>query len=158
LFFDEFDVVGKERGDIHETGEIKRVVSSLLLQVDDLPSHVVVVTATNHPELLDRAVWRRFQLRLNLPLPTIEMAEEWIKRFEKRIGTELGYKAITLARRLEGLSFSELEEFGMDVQRQYVLSRPDYDIRTIVGERLKQWQCRRSTMIVERNDLDLGDD
>lgn len=38
LFFDEFDVVGKERGDIHETGEIKRVVSSLLLQMDDLPS------------------------------------------------------------------------------------------------------------------------
>ncbi|MDP3911996.1 MAG: ATP-binding protein, partial [Gemmatimonadales bacterium] len=60
LFFDEFDVVGKERGDIHETGEIKRVVSSLLLQVDALPSYVVVVTATNHPELLDRAVWRRF--------------------------------------------------------------------------------------------------
>ena len=60
LFFDEFDVVGKERGDVHETGEIKRVVSSLLLQIDDLPSHVVVITATNHPELLDRAVWRRF--------------------------------------------------------------------------------------------------
>ena len=61
LFFDEFDTLGKERGDIHETGEIKRVVSSLLLQIDDLPSHVVVICATNHPELLDRAVWRRFQ-------------------------------------------------------------------------------------------------
>ena len=76
LFFDEFDVVGKERRDVHETGEIKRVVSSLLLQIDDLPSHVVVVTATNHPELLDRAVWRRFQLRLNLPAPTLSLAEE----------------------------------------------------------------------------------
>ena len=52
LFFDEFDVVGKERGDVHETGEIKRVVSSLLLQIDALPSHVVAVSATNHPELL----------------------------------------------------------------------------------------------------------
>ena len=49
LFFDEFDVVGKERGDIHETGEIKRVVSSLLLQVDELPSHVVAVAATQSP-------------------------------------------------------------------------------------------------------------
>jgi len=64
LFFDEFDTLGKERGDVHETGEIKRVVSSLLLQIDALPSYVVVVTATNHPELLDRAVWRRFQMRL----------------------------------------------------------------------------------------------
>ena len=71
LFFDEFDVVGKERGDLHETGEIKRVVSSLLLQIDTLPSSVVAISATNHPELLDRAVWRRFQLpassRASLP-------------------------------------------------------------------------------------------
>ncbi len=69
LFFDEFDTLGKERGDAHETGEIKRVVSSLLLQIDALPGYVVVVTATNHPELLDRAVWRRFQMRLELPPP-----------------------------------------------------------------------------------------
>jgi len=61
LFFDEFDTIGKERGDTKETGEIKRVVSSLLLQMDSLPSYVVVITASNHPELLDRAVWRRFQ-------------------------------------------------------------------------------------------------
>ena len=69
LFFDEFDAVGKERGDVHETGEIKRVVSSLLMQVDDLPSYTVVVAATNHAELLDRAAWRRFQVRLALDPP-----------------------------------------------------------------------------------------
>src|SRR5262245_30660848 len=51
LFFDEFDAVGKERGDTHETGEIKRVVASLLMQMDDLPSSTVVVAASNHPEL-----------------------------------------------------------------------------------------------------------
>src|SRR5215207_9144213 len=82
LFFDEFDTLGKERGDQHETGEIKRVVSSLLLQIDRLPSHVLVVTATNHPELLDRAVWRRFQLRLSLPTPTLLQKEEWFSRFQ----------------------------------------------------------------------------
>ena len=142
LFFDEFDVVGKERGDIHETGEIKRVVSSLLLQIDDLPSHVVVVTATNHPELLDRAVWRRFQLRLNLPVPTPTLAEEWFRRFEKRLGDHLGYKPATLAKRLKGLSFSDLEQFALDVQRQHVLTLPHGDVRAIVAERLKQWQCR----------------
>src|SRR3712207_6872521 len=74
LFFDEFDTIGKERGDVHETGEIKRVVSSLLLQIDALPSYVTVVVASNHPELLDRAVWRRFQLRLYLPPPKIGRA------------------------------------------------------------------------------------
>ena len=55
LFFDEFDAIGKERGDIHETGEIKRVVTSLLMQIDELPSYTIIVAATNHPELLDRA-------------------------------------------------------------------------------------------------------
>ena len=147
LFFDEFDVVGKERGDVHETGEIKRVVSSLLLQIDDLPSHVVVVTATNHPELLDRAVWRRFQLRLNLPAPTLSLAEEWFCRFEKRLGESLGYKPATLAKRLKGLSFSELEQFALDVQRQYVLTLPDRDVRAIVTERLRQWQNRSSAPV-----------
>jgi len=144
LFFDEFDVVGKERGDVHETGEIKRVVSSLLLQVDNLPSHVIVVTATNHPELLDRAVWRRFQLRLDLPVPTLALVQEWFSRFEKRFGTKLGYAPALLAQRLRGLSFSELEQFSLDVQRHYVLRLPDADIHKIVSERLKQWQQRFS--------------
>ena len=142
LFFDEFDAVGKERGDVHETGEIKRVVSSLLLQIDNLPSHVVVITATNHPELLDRAVWRRFQLRLNLPAPTLALAEEWFCRFKKRLGERLGYKPATLAKRLQGMSFSELEQFALDVQRRFVLTLPSHDVRGIVNERLKQWQDR----------------
>ena len=72
LLFDEFDSIGKERGDNHETGEIKRVVSFLLMQIDQLPSYVVTVAATNHAELLDRAVWRRFQLRLEMPQPSRE--------------------------------------------------------------------------------------
>ncbi len=144
LFFDEFDVVGKERGDIHETGEIKRVVSSLLLQVDALPSYVIVVTASNHPELLDRAVWRRFQLRLHLPPPTQALVEEWFRRFQERVGLQLGISFNTLSTRLKGLSFSELEQFSLDIQRRYVLSLPDGDIRRIMKERLTQWQERFS--------------
>ncbi len=142
LFFDEFDVVGKERGDIHETGEIKRVVSSLLLQVDALPSYVVVVTATNHPELLDRAVWRRFQLRLHLPPPTTAQILEWFRRFENRLGVSLGVKAKTFAERLKGASFSELEQIGLDVQRRQVLTSPDGDGRRILGHCVKQWEQR----------------
>jgi hypothetical protein len=142
LFFDEFDVVGKERGDVHETGEIKRVVSSLLLQIDELPSHVVVVTATNHPELLDRAVWRRFQLRLDLPPPTLALAQEWFELFEKHSGLKLGYTPARLGQHLQGLSFSDLEQFSLDVQRQYILGLPGAQIRRIVRDRLEQWQNR----------------
>lgn len=145
LFFDEFDALGKERGDLHETGEIKRVVSSLLLQVDALPSYVVVVAATNHAELLDRAVWRRFELRLALPRPTRTQAEEWFRRFEARAGFALGVSSRTLAERLEGLSFAELEDFGADVQRRYVLGLPGSQPAPIVNERLAQWGARYTT-------------
>ena len=142
LFLDEFDVVGKERGDVHETGEIKRVVSSLLLQIDALPSYVIVITATNHPELLDRAVWRRFQLRLHLPPPSFTQAKEWFRRYEERLGLKMGYTTDALARRLKGLNFSELEQFTLDVQRRHVLALPDEDLRFIVRQRLAQWEKR----------------
>jgi len=142
LFLDEFDVIGKERGDEHETGEIKRVVSSLLLKVDELPSHVILVTASNHPELLDRAVWRRFQLRLHLSAPTRIQVEEWFDRFQKRIGSSLGHAPSTIAKKLQGLSFAELEQFSLDIQRRYVLSIPSGDLRSIVSSSLKQWETR----------------
>lgn len=144
LFFDEFDTLGKERGDDHETGEIKRVVSSLLLQIDDLPCHVVVVTATNHPELLDRAVWRRFQLRLELPPPTSSQVEEYFKLVSASLSFPLGLTPKALAQKLRGISFSELEGFIADVARRYVLSLPDADSTRIANERLSQWSTRYS--------------
>ncbi|GLQ91973.1 hypothetical protein GCM10007901_09240 [Dyella acidisoli] len=142
LFFDEFDTLGKERGDTHETGEIKRVVSSLLLQIDALPSHVVVVTATNHAELLDRAVWRRFQLRLDMPAPTEAQKEVWFVELQKKLKAPLGVAPKTLAAKLPATSFSDLEQFCEDIQRRYVLALPGADLKKIVAERLKQWQVR----------------
>ena len=142
VFFDEFDVVGKERGDVHETGEIKRVVSSLLLQVDFLPSYVVAVAATNHPELLDRAAWRRFQVRLDLPAPTPALAEEWFCRFQRQLGVDLGLAPATLAKRFDGASFAEMEQFALEVQREHVLRLPDGDVPAIVAGRLRHWDSR----------------
>lgn len=142
LFFDEFDVVGKERGDLHETGEIKRVVSSLLLQIDALPSYIVVVTASNHPELLDRAVWRRFQIRLGLPMPNQGQIEEWLRRFEGQSGHALGLSPRSLARELTGLSFAEVEDFGTDVLRRIVLSEPGSDTKRLAEQCLEQWRTR----------------
>jgi len=140
LFFDEFDTIAKERGDQHETGEIKRVVSSLLLQIDRLPSYVIVVVATNHPELLDRAVWRRFQARLTLPAATREGVISFLDRWVERTGIGLGYAHRTLADKLRGQSYAEIEEFVTTVQRRLVLSGPGADERTVVRACLDQWK------------------
>jgi len=142
LFFDEFDTLGKERGDTHETGEIKRVVSSLLLQIDSLPTHVVVVTATNHAELLDRAVWRRFQLRLELDAPSQAQKEEWFVRLQEQIGSSLGVSPKTLAAKLPATSYSDLEQFCEDIRRRYVLAMPGTSLKKVVTERLNQWHAR----------------
>lgn len=142
LFFDEFDTLGKERGDTHETGEIKRVVSSLLLQLDDLPDHVVVVAASNHPELLDRAVWRRFQLRMALPEPTRAQLTAFIENVASRCKVNLGYASETLAKHLLGSNYAEAEEFCLSVIRKAVLDQKTKDAKTITRARLEQWQKR----------------
>jgi len=142
LLFDEFDTVGKERGDAHETGEIKRVVSSLLLQIDALPSYVVVVAASNHPELLDRAAWRRFQIRLELQPPTQRQVEEWYHRFEQRTGHSFGMQPKDLARKLRGLSFAEVEDFCNDLLRKLIVEGPDARPEEILTCRLRQWKNR----------------
>jgi len=137
LFFDEFETLGKERGDTHETGEIKRVVSSLLLQIDNLPSHVVVIGATNHGELLDRAVWRRFQVRMNIPSPTRARLTEWFERYQTKSNMSFGHTSSALARRLHGSNFSEVEEFCKNIVRQHVLDQPNSNISKIVANELK---------------------
>ena len=136
MFFDEFETLGKERGDTHETGEIKRVVSSLLLQIDALPSYVVVVAATNHETLLDKAAWRRFQIRLTLPKPSRNDLQVWFEHFEKRIGFDFGLEPSTLAKKLLGKSYAEVEEFALSVYRQVVLRRPECIVKDITQEQL----------------------
>lgn len=142
LFFDEFDAIGKERGDIHETGEIKRVVTSLLMQVDDLPSYAIIAGATNHPELLDRASWRRFQLRLTLPMPTTQALATYIEKFVQRFDQPIGQSPVTIAKHLGRISYAEIEQFCLDLQRRHVLSLAEKPLRTIAAEQLATWNAR----------------
>lgn len=142
LFFDEFETLGKERGDEHETGEIKRVVSALLLQIDSLPSHVVVVTATNHRELLDRAVWRRFQLRLELPRPTQKQAMAFFDRLFAQLEFARGLRSSSFSRSFREASYSDIEDFVRDLARRYVLAIPNGNVQKIAQERLAAWKSR----------------
>ncbi|MGV0994216.1 MAG: AAA family ATPase [Mycobacterium sp.] len=142
LFFDELDTIAKERSDEHETGEIKRVVSTLLLQIDRLPAHVIFIGATNHDELLDRAAWRRFQVRAELNRPSRSQATRFLERLAARLGGDLGFTPRTLADKLAGSSFADLEEFALDVRRRAVLELPDTDLRRIVQERLEHRRGR----------------
>ena len=142
LFFDEFETLGKERGDTHETGEIKRVVSSLLMQIDALPSYVIVIAATNHDTLLDKAAWRRFQVRLEIPKPTRNNLEEYYRFFEKEKNFKFGLEPSTLAKKTLGISYAEAEEFALSVYRQYILSLPNDNVKEITERAIRSWQSQ----------------
>lgn len=142
LFFDEFDAVGKERGDVHETGEIKRVVSFLLMQIDQLPSYVIVVAATNHAELLDRAVWRRFQLRIDMPAPDGARRSVLVSRFFEVWRDDAGISPEQLAERLGPVSFAEVFEFCQNVRRRHILSQGGESLKRVVAEEINLWASR----------------
>jgi SpoVK/Ycf46/Vps4 family AAA+-type ATPase len=69
LFLDEFDAVAKRRDDPSDLGELKRIVNVLLKELENWPNHSIVIAATNHAELLDKAIWRRFDRAMELGLP-----------------------------------------------------------------------------------------
>ena len=75
LFLDEFDAVAKARDDVQEIGEIKRVVNTLLQSLDSRNGAGITVAATNHEHLLDHAVWRRFDSRIELHKPDPDVRE-----------------------------------------------------------------------------------
>jgi SpoVK/Ycf46/Vps4 family AAA+-type ATPase len=142
LFFDEFDAIGKERGDVHETGEIKRVVSFLLMQLDQLPSYVVVVAATNHAELLDRAVWRRFQLRVDMPPPKRDSMAALIERFFDVWPENPGMTAKNVATQMGQSSFAEIFEFCQNIRRRHILSQESATLKDLLAQELRLWKTR----------------
>jgi SpoVK/Ycf46/Vps4 family AAA+-type ATPase len=157
LFFDEFDALGKERGDIHETGEIKRVVTSLLMQIDELPSYTIVAAATNHPELLDRAAWRRFQVRLSLPLPTQKELSEYIECFLSRFNEPIQIPVRDIAKGLGCISYAEAEQFCLDVRRRQVLAMGQKSLKNIIAEQLKIWMAEtHAKQLPEKEEQNAG--
>ncbi len=142
LFFDEFDAVGKERGDTHETGEIKRVVSFLLMQLDQMPSYVVVIAATNHAELLDRAVWRRFQMRLGFPSPDRQMITAYLERTMDRWPERPSATPADIADKLGPVSYAEALDFCQNVRRREILGLGETGIDAALEIELDLWSSR----------------
>jgi SpoVK/Ycf46/Vps4 family AAA+-type ATPase len=142
LLFDEFDAIGKERGDVHETGEIKRVVSFLLMQIDQLPSYVIVVAATNHAELLDRAVWRRFQLRIDMPAPDLSRSRLMLERCFTGVDKDLGLSLQKLAERLKPVNYAEILDFYQNVRRRHILAQGGESLPAVIARELDLWDSR----------------
>lgn len=129
LFLDEFDAIAKKRDDNHELGELKRVVNTLLQNIDLLSDNVFLVAATNHENLLDPAVWRRFNSILYMDLPDENLRRKYINNkilsFSDRFTFDVDVKKF--AKVSKGLNFSDLEEiFSKAVKKSLIHEKTSY--------------------------------
>ena len=122
LFLDEFDAIAKLRDDQFELGELKRVVISLLQNIDTLSANNILLAATNHQHLLDSAIWRRFTYKVEIQLPEANERKSLIKIFLKNYASKkLDFDM--LARASNGLSGAALKQICEDVMRRVIISK-----------------------------------
>lgn len=119
LLLDEFDAIAKRRDDATEVGELKRLVTVLLQEVDDWPVDGLLIAATNHPELLDPAVWRRFDSILEFPLPDVASISQAVYSLASPAVSDASIGAI--ARVLRGSSFADIVRAVNRARRRSVL-------------------------------------
>ena len=105
LLLDELDAVAKRRDDTSEIGELKRLVTVLLQEIDEWPPSCLLLAATNHAKLLDPAVWRRFEVVVEFPLPEPEVVAA-VLRDHLDLDSISPWPAV-LSRALAGSSFSD---------------------------------------------------
>ena len=121
-FFDEFDAIGSERALGNDVGEIRRVLNSFLQMIEQDRSHSMVMAATNHPGILDRALFRRFDDILHFEMPDESQIAQLLKM--RLAGT--AQRSITwndLASRAVGLSYAEITRATNDVMKDALVSR-----------------------------------
>jgi hypothetical protein len=130
LFLDEFDALAKDRNDSREVGELQRVVIALLQNIDALDPSTVLIGATNHPQLLDPAAWRRFDYTLKVDLPCdLERAAIWRLALGRRAPDRDGLSR--LAELSDGLSGAAIKLAANDMCRAAI--KEGLDTPTLPG-------------------------
>lgn len=134
LFLDEFDAIAKARDDSNELGELKRVVNSLLQNVDAMSTDNLLLAATNHEQLLDSAVWRRFDYKLEIELPDANAIIEMIDLFTNGLIEFSIKEKRELATAFSGLSGANIEEIIKKAFRNAIVHEKVFDKLSIYEE------------------------
>lgn len=141
LLLDEFDAVAKKRDDSTDLGEIKRVVNVLLMELDEWPASSLVIATSNHPEILDRAIWRRFDHVITIGNPGLDerifLLNHELENFltsQEQPTTRLFTEKIVspVARLLEGKSAADVCRYANNLKRRIVLRKDDIDKAALI--------------------------
>ncbi|RWO93809.1 MAG: ATP-binding protein [Mesorhizobium sp.] len=120
-FFDEFDAIGARRGDRQDVGEIRRVLNSFLQFLEQDESQGLIIAATNHPELLDKALFRRFDDVVEYALPDADLIERLLRTRLDRFDTR-GLNWGEAAEQAAGLAQAEIVRAAEDAAKSIILS------------------------------------
>ncbi|WEV67906.1 ATP-binding protein [Bifidobacterium sp. ESL0769] len=124
LFLDEIDSIAKTRADGRDIGEMKRLVTVLLQLLDMWDGKSIVLAATNNAELIDSAVWRRFELKIDFPMPSSEDLSAVLKKDMQMNGTHLDDVYLQLlVRVLNGESYSDARTIGKLIRKRSILDK-----------------------------------
>ena len=133
LLLDELDAIAKRRDDATEVGELKRLVTVLLQEIDLWPNTGILIAATNHSDLLDPAVWRRFDRTVEFPLPA---SEDILRLLTHDLDEEVPEKTLSIfSLLLEGQSYSDIAQLINQAKRQAVLQ--SISLETIFWNQVK---------------------
>ncbi|WP_213279846.1 AAA family ATPase [Chryseobacterium indologenes] len=109
LFLDELDQIGKARGsDDKDVGEMRRLVNTLIQLIDYYPEHSLLLCATNHPEIIDTALLRRFQLKINYEIPSAEILDTFYDQLLDQFPEDMR----TVDRKYS-VSFAEAKDYAL---------------------------------------------
>ena len=137
-FFDEFDAIGSQRGLTNDVGEIRRVLNSFLQMIEQDQSHSLIVAATNHAEILDPALFRRFDDVLRYELPAEAQIAALLRARLLRFSAK-GVSWKRLAESAAGLSYAEIARAAEEVLKEALIHDRDLvteaDIRKMLVER-----------------------
>ncbi|WP_206513333.1 AAA family ATPase [Pelagibacterium montanilacus] len=143
LLLDEVDAIAKRRGDLSDVGELKRLVTVILQEIDAWPSTGLLLAATNHPELIDPALWRRFDLTLEFPKPSKGEIAGIVQRSLSDDATKFEPWREILSSLFLGTSFSDIDR----TLRQF---RKAVSLKTATPSQLVEDYVRRQTINLDK--------
>ncbi len=147
VLFDEFDIVGKKRDDEQEHGEIKRVVNNFMQMLDNFTGESILIAATNHQHMLDKAIWRRFNEVLFFNIPN---SSQRILLFEKYMGAlkrDLDFDLKTFVTQTNGFSAADIATICEDALRRAIIHGEDKIQKNNLEWAIKEQKRRKSIMI-----------
>ncbi|SDB39282.1 ATPase family associated with various cellular activities (AAA) [Pseudomonas putida] len=126
VLFDEFDAIGKERGDSGDHGELRRVVNAVLQMMDSYEGLSLILAATNHEKILDSAIWRRFDESIEFPLPDEKQLKEILLLKLRGIRRQFEIDDKEVLKEFKGKSGADIERVIRRAAKRMILREQEF--------------------------------